>query len=439
MAKLIVSQNVFTDSSLTFDSSSHPFFTPNGKNLGCLPTLYGQDGQFIDIVNSWFFDLKAVKHLVDLSSYSRALRLYWSFLEEQNLEWNSFPPIKRLKPTYQFRHHLITLIEDTAIAHSTANHYLSHVVQFYIWAIHDNYLNIENENTAPFCLEFIDIKRNDKLAHLKKKFTVQTSDLRIRVPKVAHTNNVNTMNALSREDLKLVANKLLNESIEFRLQCLLGLQCGLRINEISTLTVDAINQAIPLTENKSRYSITIGLDNGVQTKYKKTRKIEISYRLLITLKNYSISERYLKRLKKLKHKQLNVIQNLPNHKMRNLERSIIFTPLFISNYGNPTESKVISARWADFRKNVRMIDLSFNHKFHDLRCTYGTYRLNDLLQSNIDTSEALDCIMSWMGHNHEQTTWKYLRYLKRKEILLNQLSLLDEIMHDAVNGDVINE
>ncbi|WP_167388593.1 hypothetical protein [Photobacterium carnosum] len=43
MAKLIVSQNVFTDSSLTFDSSSHPFFTPNGKNLGCLPTLYGQD------------------------------------------------------------------------------------------------------------------------------------------------------------------------------------------------------------------------------------------------------------------------------------------------------------------------------------------------------------------------------------------------------------
>ena len=58
MAKLIVSQNVFTDSSLTFDSSSHPFFTQNGKNLGCLPTLYGQDGQFIDIVNSWFFDLK---------------------------------------------------------------------------------------------------------------------------------------------------------------------------------------------------------------------------------------------------------------------------------------------------------------------------------------------------------------------------------------------
>ncbi|SKA57319.1 hypothetical protein CZ814_03849 [Photobacterium toruni] len=125
--------------------------------------------------------------------------------------------------------------------------------------------------------------------------------------------------------------------------------------------------------------------------------------------------------------------------MKALERSIIFTPLFISNYGNPTESKVISARWADFRKNVRMIDLTFHHKFHDLRCTYGTYRLNDLLQSGIDTSEALDCIMSWMGHNHEQTTWKYLRYLKRKEIFLNQLSLLDEIMHDAINGDIINE
>lgn len=40
--------------------------------------------------------------------------------------------------------------------------------------------------------------------------------------------------------------------------------------------------------------------------------------------------------------------------------------------------------------------------------------------------------MGWMGHKNESTTWKYLQYLKRKEALKEKISVLDSIMHQAL-------
>ncbi len=42
--------------------------------------------------------------------------------------------------------------------------------------------------------------------------------------------------------------------------------------------------------------------------------------------------------------------------------------------------------------------------------------------------------MSWMGHKNESTTWKYLRYLKRKEALKVKFGILDSIMHEALEA-----
>ncbi|CDH05370.1 hypothetical protein XBO1_1880040 [Xenorhabdus bovienii str. oregonense] len=55
MAKLIQSADVYRDSDVSF--------TPGGEVvivLDSLPTLYDKGGHFVFIVNSWFYDLKAV-------------------------------------------------------------------------------------------------------------------------------------------------------------------------------------------------------------------------------------------------------------------------------------------------------------------------------------------------------------------------------------------
>ena len=74
----------------------------------------------------------------------------------------------------------------------------------------------------------------------------------------------------------------------------------------------------------------------------------------------------------------------------------------------------------------------FDHKFHDLRCSYATYRLHSLLEAGIEPANALSLLMGWMGHKNESTTWKYLRYLKRKEVLKEKISMLDNIMHQSI-------
>jgi hypothetical protein len=43
--------------------------------------------------------------------------------------------------------------------------------------------------------------------------------------------------------------------------------------------------------------------------------------------------------------------------------------------------------------------------------------------------------MGWMGHKDESTTWKYLRYLQRKEVFKMKFGILDTIMHEALGVD----
>ncbi|ASG08610.1 integrase [Vibrio anguillarum] len=430
MATIIQSSNVFTDTQISHSRNGPITLHPHGYNIGPLPTLYDHHGKFIAVANSWFFDLKTVKRLKCLNSSARAILCYWSFLEESQLTWDNIPPIDRLKPTYQFRHYLLLKVQDGNMAYSTANCYMNHVVQFYLWAIYETYLVVQEEKKAPFRIEYTTINRQDKLAHLKPKLIVQTSDLRIRVPKHAHSSQVRTLLPLSRESLQLVSNHLRYQSVEFQLQCRLAIQTGLRINEVCSLTLTAIDQAFPITDSRQRYYLPIGPSNGVKTKFDKERKIEISSSLLKMLQDYSISERRLKRQIKMDNK-LSVTDRLTIP----LTHTTQHPPLFISEQGNPLTAKVLGVRWCEFRKVLQKSEPGFHHKFHDLRSTYGTYRLGDLLTSGLNSSEALDCLMGWMGHNHESTTWKYIRYLKRKEALRDKFSMLDTLMHDALTAD----
>lgn len=70
-----------------------------------------------------------------------------------------------------------------------------------------------------------------------------------------------------------------------------------------------------------------------------------------------------------------------------------------------------------------------------MRATYGSYRLNDLLEAKLSEVESLELLMGWMGHKNESTTWKYLRFLKRKEAFKVKFGLLDSIMYKALGYD----
>ncbi|KAE9625303.1 site-specific integrase [Aeromonas veronii] len=443
MATLVTSTDVFIGGEISIDTD--PIKFESGRNLGPLPTLYDANGKYVEPVNQWFIHLVAVKRLEDLSSYARALRRYWEFLDKHELVWDHFPPIKALKPTYRFRNDdLLKNTKTGQLAYSTANTYMGHVVQFYLWAARERYYPL-TESHKPFEIEFVRVKNNSMLANIMPEFVVQTSDLRIKVPKDATSKTVRDLNPLSQDSLHMLSQRLRAEPPEIRLIIMLGAQCGLRIEEAAGFTLTAFNQAVPRADSRTHYEITIGPGNGVPTKYSKTRTIEITDTLLRELRRYAIDERRLTRLDKLRanlnqHRELFSERDRPplqplGLNMTKLEALMVadrYEPLFISQQGNPYLPKVVGARFGEIRRSMVTIGIPFPHRFHDLRCSYATYRLHSLLAAGLAPAEALDLLMQWMGHKNESTIWKYLRYLKRKEALKEKISMLDNIMHQAL-------
>lgn len=438
MTQLIQSSDVYKETELTLRDDGTYHCQPTKGSIGSLPTLFSNNGTFLQEPNSYLFYLKAIKKAKDLSPCSRALLKYYQFLEDEQLDWDHFPPIKRLKPTYQFRSHLLKLIERGELAHSTANSYMNQVKNFYLWTMHEGYLRIERELEAPFKVEFVQVQSQGMLTHLRPKFIVETSDLRIKVPKDSDSKNIRPLSPLSQESLDLLITFLPKTSEELRLQILLSIDTGMRIEEISTFTLDALETATPVAESQYRFELTLcPQSTGVQTKFDKSRRVEISIDLLETLREYQVSERRLNRANKLYAKINQLMEgslSLNQNTIETLERCERHEPLFISQQGNPMTRETIESRWIELRAEIQKVDSSFKHRFHDLRATYGTYRLSDLQDAKLGTVESLELLMGWMGHKDESTTWKYLRYLKRKEVFKVKFGILDTIMHEALGG-----
>lgn len=439
MTYLVYSSDVSKETELRKLDGGTFHCQPTNDNIGSLPTLFYQNGIFNHEANSYLFYLKAIKKAEDLSPCAQALRAYYQFLEDNGLNWDNFPPVKRLKPTYLFRSHLLKQIKQGELAHSTASVRMNQIVNYYKWLMHDGYLCIKNEKEAPFKMEFVSVQNNGTLAHISPTFTIETSDLRIKVPRDADSKNIRPLSPLSIDALSILTHHLLRTSEELRLQSLLAIDTGMRIEEVATFTLDALDTAIPLAESQYRFEMLLcPRSTGVQTKFLKTRTVEISSNLLQLLNQYRVSERRLKRVAKLNEKieQLgNEAPHFTQKKIELLERSERHEPLFISQQGNPVTGKIIESRWVEFRAEIKQAEPSFSHRFHDLRATYGTYRLNDLLEAKLPVVECMELLMGWMGHKNESTTWKYLRFLKRKEAFKVKFGILDSIMHEALGGE----
>ena len=101
MAYLVKSADVFVGGEIVFDGDQARF--SGGRNIGVVPALYDCNGHYVEPVNQWFLRLVAGKGLQDLSSYSRAMLRYWSFLERHDdLQWDKFLPAKALANSNSF-------------------------------------------------------------------------------------------------------------------------------------------------------------------------------------------------------------------------------------------------------------------------------------------------------------------------------------------------
>ncbi len=387
-----------------------PLIHPHSNNskpihLKGFPTFYSQSGQYLTPVNLWLNYLSNIKKDIDISSCVRAIKRYWNFLEKNHYEWNSFPTQNYLKPTYRFRNDdLLKSARNGEIAFSTASLYILHVIKFYEWAANEHFINFTEDN-KPFNYQVVQIANTGMMNHNNPQFSVRSTDLRIRKPA---KNEQQKLNPLSEYELSCFANCLMMVNEEFRIHQLLQIQSGLRIEEACTFPLSVIQRPDRLT---LRYEVEIGPFNGVHTKYGKCRKIEVPNALMRRMYEYSISERRFLRIKKNLHPK---------------------DYLLINRFGLPFKSNNVQQHFRRLRMMLKQEHkINFIHKTHDLRATYGTYRLDSLLEY-LPEGDALALVMSWMGHKDDKTTWKYLRYLRKEEANQSAILMLDQIMEEAM-------
>lgn len=244
---------------------------------------------------------------------------------------------------------------------------------------------------------------------------VQTTDLRIRVPKNAESNKVRSLNPLEREEFRAMIQVMKkNSPKEIRLMVGLGCQSGLRLDEAVTFGDKLVRK--PLAWEK-RIEVEIGPHVGVNTKFGKIRTVEMPATLMRALHKHSASEQREKRRAKA--------GDLGEH-----------VPLFINQRRRRYTKDSVMKLWGDIRAIVRKAyGMPFKHDFHDTRVSYCTYRLQSLLDNGVSPADAISLLMGWMGHENERDTWKYIKFLRTHEVRKEAMTMLDMLMDEALTSE----
>lgn len=362
----------------------------------------------LDQVNAYLMHRSLNDGLKDTRPIAKALLCYFQFLYDHDLNWRVFPVRNHLKPTYRFKRYVEELYREGKLALTTAKAYMAQVVRFYKF-----YLKRRDFDNAPFEYEevSIDVAASPTGISESRRVTVITTDLRLkfaqqRMPYPTKLRSLTeeeweVLDRVLREDrcgiqMKQSESVMVKLAQEFSLIFLLMRYTGLRREEALSLPARLIE---PDGQSTGYAYLHVSPGVGVKTKRSKARDVECPRNLVRILHDYKCSERF--RLRSAKY-----VANYPEAQS---------VPLFLSREGHPFGVDSLNARWGEVRRYIRNhYQLQFLHKPHNLRATYGTFRLKELISGErcLSVAQAQVHLQTCMGHKDLSTTEHYLTQLK---------------------------
>ena len=234
-------------------------------------------------------------------------------------------------------------------------------------------------DTVPYDLENVVVKKNRGfLAH------VDGSGSQKVVADVLMKQKRTSIKLLSLGQVDQLLSAISN--IKLRLMVLLGLQAGLRKEEI--LTFPAKYVVNPSRYKGSQFIPVILNPPEIETKGSHQRTIHIPKSLMALLWDYVVHER-------------SKIVNKTNSTSKRL---------FLRNDGNGLSSDART-----FNNQLTRLNLPFKVNPHMLRHTYATHTLKALMQLKDISFEPLLYLRDRLGHSSITTTEKYLHFLHELE------------------------
>lgn len=382
------------------EASDAPLRFVGAHSVYEVPVIVGDiDPTLWDLIHVFILN-KAVAGAKDLMPTARAFLSWLSFLSDRDIAPFVDTRLDVNHPTKGYRAHLVQRIMDNTIASTTASTYINIIKCFYE-------MLVELRLVPEGCFF-----KHEKSV-LNKGKSIQSTNLRIRR---RNRNSSLSLSPLDAEAQAVFGAIVAGRPPMYRLMCRLMMNSGLRITEVCTLPIHLFTEErFAHADGPLVRDIMIGPSCGVGTKFGMERELFITTKLFEEILDYKDSDEYASRLTKWR------LRNTASH---------LHEPLWITKRGNQITPASFYSEWQRIKNLItETTGESFDHHPHDLRSTFATNYLGTAL-ANFPTKfdECIASTRDWMGHKHEATTLKYVRFLNRKEIANQVAEVMDDIV-----------
>jgi len=348
---------------------------------------------------------RSIAGIEDTSSEARGLRLYFEFLFQNELVWDEGDSMPLNRPLERFSSWLTSLYYDGDIAGTTALAYFHSVCKFYKYYLSKNY-PFRKSVPVEFNRKVIQKYNKDLTSHITGlEIVIESAKCR---PKISSSAKSTELLPFTPQEKKEFFDKLQKGgSIEFYLICLLSLVTGLRASEIADLRVDMLKGY----NSQNLFTLALGPKAGHKTKHKSNQPIQVHGDIIDILQAYNKTHRYIKRLDKFNGKRANI---------------------FLNQSGDPFTQHSISTAFNKFLHcHIYTTNDSFNHKFHDIRVTFGVDVLRAALDSGMSPKRAVSHTKTQMRHKYLEETLKYLEHFDKDDVLEKQAEVNEGLLNEA--------
>lgn len=370
---------------------------PLGRAISRLPQIFWASGDGWAEANHWLLEKATTVgiKIKTVASLAKHLYSYAAFLEipqedRTKLDWRHFPIRLADRAIVRFRGHLMKQIDRGILAPATARARMSAVIQFYRHAEAHEFVTPE---TAMWKEKSVVLPWYDTAGFKRAMVRIKT-DLAIPNRAPLGTNLEDGLLPLSETHMTEVLEfSSQSQTTELHLMLATGFFTGARIETITTLRIENLEQARPDPYMKAFFLIRVGPGTGVATKFDVEGDLLVPDFLLAALKKYAYSTERLKR----------------EAKAASENRSI----LFLTSHGRTYSGESMRRLMTDLRRGAIRAGLKFmqRFKFHETRATYGTWIMKIAL-SVTTVPAAIAFVKNSMLHKHEATTMKYVKFLE---------------------------
>lgn len=362
-----------------------------------LPQIFWANGEPWSEANHWALiktTSMAGAHIKTANSLMKHLCAYADWLETEGLDWRHFPDRMADRAIVRYRGELIDQRDRGSLSPSTATARMRALIQFYRHAQVYDFVSRQSpmwQDKIVLLRYFDSVGFERTLMRLKSELSIPN---RTR-PGLKLEEGLTPLRGEHAQALLSFTSA--NQLDELHLMLSIGFLTGARIGSISTFTVRNIEGTMPDPTMPGFHRMPVGPGTGVSTKFDVTGDLLVPTFLMDALRSYAYSMGRLNRQ----------AIALPEH--RGL--------LFLTSRGNPYQEQSFNRLMTDLRRRTVAARLQFmqTFKFHQTRCTYGTW-LMELALRVAGEAAAVAFVRDAMLHKHEATTLRYVRFIQQAPI-----------------------